>query len=170
MLQANSGLENLTLWLWDNNDEGLHITMTTNYNLPTEKRWFFSYGGNQTKNTWTAYNRSQPENLKDWFHTQKAKLQSMVQESKNSGIDCYISKQTRNTGTKGRQVAQGFCVLFVHPNLLEVNPMFYLKMRDLTFRGEFDPTGISKAQKNKGCLGVFKWAAVEEKVDSVDPW
>lgn len=168
MLQTTTGLENLTLWLWDNKDEGLHITMTTNYNLPTEKRWFFSYSGAQTKNTLTAYNRSQPENLKDWFYSEKSSLQKLLKHCQESGFDCYVSKQSRNTGTKGRQVAQGYCALMMPKTDNQI--MFRLKMKDLIFTGEFDPNSISKAQKSKGCLGVFKWAAVEPTVDSVDPW
>jgi hypothetical protein len=166
---STSGLENLTVWLWDNAEEGLHITMTTNYNLPTEKRWFFSYSGAQTKNTWRAYDRSQPENLREWFRDQKSKFLEIVSAAQSSGHDVYISKQTRNTGTKGRAVAQGFCATFVPTNHTGY-AQFILKMRDATFKGEFDPGLLSESQRRKGCLGVYKWSAVEEVVDSVDPW
>lgn len=164
-----SGLENLTIWLWDNAQEGLHITMTTNYNLPTEKRWFFSYGGAQTKNSWLAYDRSQPPNLKEWFREQKQRNFEIISAAKQTGYTVYISKQTRNTGTKGRVVAQGFCATFMPSTAME-QPQFILKMQDLTFKGEFDSGALSNAQRNKGCLGVYKWSAVEEEVSGVAPW
>jgi hypothetical protein len=163
-----SGLENLTIWLWDNAEEGLHLTMTTNYNLPTEKRWFFSYNGAQTKNTWTAYNRSQPENTKEWFEDEKRKFKTQFEQLQQAGFDVYISKQTRNTGTKGRVVAQGFCALMKSQNTDIFG--FMLKMKDLTFKGEFDYDSISRKQKAKGCLGVYKWTAVTEVSESAEPW
>lgn len=164
---ATNGLENLTLWLWDN-EEGLHITMTTNYNLPTEKRWFFSYAGDQTKNSWRAYNRSQPPSLEAWFDEQKALIKPYINKLQENGFDVYISKQTRNTGTKGRAVAQGFCCLIQAPHTQETG--FILQMRDLQFKGEFDPSILSKAQANKGCKGAYRWSLVEDTADAVDPW
>ena len=58
-------LDNFSLFLWKN-PEGYHITVTTNYNTPNEKRSFFSLGG-QTYKSWRAFNLKQPEPLKPFF-------------------------------------------------------------------------------------------------------
>lgn len=170
MQQSTTGLENLTLWLWDNEDDGLHITMTTNYNLPTEKRWFFSYAGAQAKNSWRAYDRNQPENFKNWFAAQKDKYRDAKQQGIDTGYTVYISKQARNTGLKGRAVAQGFCMTFMPENLNKDNPQFILQMGDFKFVNEFDPTALSESQRQKGCLGVYRWQAQEENIQGVNPW
>jgi len=168
-MNNSQGLENLTLWLWDNADEGLHITMTTNYNLPTEKRWFFSYAGAQTLNSWRAYDRNQPEAFRDWFRMHKTENKSMIRGAQDAGYDVYISKQAKNTGTKGRVVAQGYCATFMPKHQVDT-PQFFLQMANCNFKGEFDPSAISNKQRERGCLGVYTWSATEEHSKGVSPW
>ena len=166
-MTANS-LENLTLWLWDNKTQGLHMNLTTNYGLQSRKDWFFSFAGEQTKNSWRAYNRSQPEPFKPWFIEQKQKCMSEYEHLKTIG-NVYISKQVRNTQTNGRVVTQGFCMLTI-PFDKKRDPIFVLVMKDKEFLGTLTQDSLSKSQINKGCLGSFTW---KEKVDPIayeDPW
>lgn len=166
---TDNSLQQVTLWLWDNDREGLHINMTTNFNLPTRKDWFFSFSGEQTKNSWRAYNRSQPVKFQPWFEEQKQKYRSEVEDMQRLG-DVYISKQVRNTKTDGRSVAQGFIILCM-PFNSKNNPFFMLVMKDKEFLGQVNRSTISAKQANNGCLGMYEWK--EESVDPLDgedPW
>ncbi len=144
-------LDNFSLYLWQN-PEGYHVTVTTNYNLPTEKRSFFSFG-KQTYKSWRAYNLYQPEPLKEFFETFKAKHKSSIQ---SYASQYWISKLAVNTKTHGRRTAPGSMIL------LEDNSeyAFILQLAEHEFKGFFDASNLSKKQQSgaKGvCLGSFIW-------------
>lgn len=148
---SQNTLDNFSLYLW-NNPEGYHVTVTTNYNLPTEKRSFFSFG-KQTYKSWRAYNLHQPEPLKEFFNTFKNKHKGSVTSYAN---EYWISKLAVNTGTRGRRTAPGAMIL------LEDNGLygFVVQFADHEFRGEFDDSNLSASQRKgaKGvCLGQFIW-------------
>lgn len=151
-IMTTNTLDNFSLYLWDNGPEGLHVTVTTNYNLPTQKRSFFSFG-KQTYKSWQAYNLYQPVPLKDFFINFKSQHQSKV---KTYAQQYWISKQVVNTKKNGRRTAQGAMIL------LEDNQEygFVLQLADHEFRGMFDASNLSKKQLSgaKGvCVGSFIW-------------
>lgn len=156
-------LENFSLYLW-HNPEGYHITVTTNYNLPTEKRSFFSFG-QQTYKSWRAYNLHQPEPLKSFFANFKSKHKENV---KQYASQYWISKLARNTGTHGRKTAPGALIL------LEDNSLygFVIQLAEYEFKGEFDSSLLSHKQIKgaKGqCLGAYIWKdddAVDDYVEA----
>jgi hypothetical protein len=143
-------LENFSLYLWQN-PEGFHVTVTTNYNTPTEKRSFFSFG-KQTYKSWRAFNLHQPEPLKQFFEKFKFKHQTEIKK-----FDQYwISKLGVNTGTKGRRTAPGAMILIEASNVYG----FVVQFAEHEFKGEFDDSLLSTKQKKgaKGvCLGQFIW-------------
>ena len=144
-------LDNFSIYLWQN-PEGYHVTVTTNYNLPTEKRSFFSFG-NQTYKSWRAYNLYQPTPLVEFFNNFKNKHKNKVADY---STQYWISKLAVNTGTKGRRTAQGVMIL------LEDNQEygFILQLADHEFKGIFDATNLSNKQRKgaKGiCLGQYIW-------------
>jgi hypothetical protein len=147
---AQNKLENFSLFLWEN-PEGYHITVTTNYNLNTEKRSFFSFG-KQTYKSWRAYNLHQPEPLKGFFSSFKDKHK----ETLKLFDEYWISKLAVNTGTKGRRTAPGAMILIKDAD----NFGFSLDLAEHRFKGEFDPSLLSSKQKAgaKGvCLGAYIW-------------
>ncbi len=144
-------LNNFSLYLW-NNPEGFQVTVTTNYNLPTQKRKFFSFG-KQTYKSWKAYNLYQPESLKEFFGTFKNKHKSLIDSYANQ---YWISKLAENTNTDGRRTAKGAMIL------LEDNGEygFVLQLDTHEFRGIFDNSSLTAKQRKgaKGvCLGQFIW-------------
>jgi hypothetical protein len=144
-------LENFSLYLWDN-PEGLHVTVTTNFGLPSEKRSFFSFG-KQTHQSWRAYNLHQPEALKPFFSHFKELNQL---DLKKHSIDYWISKLAVNTGTQGRRTARGAMILIEEAGKYA----FILKLGEHEFREEFDDSGLSQKQKRgaKGrCIGEYRW-------------
>lgn len=157
---ATNNLENFSLYLWDN-PEGYHITVTTNYKLPTEKRSFFSFG-KQTYKSWTAYNLHQPEPLRGYFAEFKHKHKSTV---KTYASQYWISKLVRNTGTHGRRTAPGAMILLEEQGIWGCVVQF----AEHEFRCEFDANLLSHSQKQgaKGqCIGAYIW-----KDDSaIDDW
>lgn len=151
-------LDNFSLYLW-RNPEGLHVTVTTNYNLPTEKRSFFSFG-NQTYKSWRAFNQYQPVPLKDFFAQFKNQWQDKFK--KHSG-NFWISKLAINTKTHGRRTAQGAMILFE----MDDQYCFIMQLKDQYFEGVFDDSNLSKKQLSgaKGvCLGSFIWKADSDDI------
>lgn len=145
-------LNNFSLYLWDNGSEGLHVTVTTNYNLPNEKRSFLSFG-KQTYKSWYAYNQYQPAPLKEFFAEFKTQHQKKI---KTYAAQYWISKLVTNTKKAGRKTARGAMIL------LEDNQEygFILQLAELEFRGVFDAAGLTAKQLKgaKGvCLGSFIW-------------
>jgi hypothetical protein len=144
-------LENFSLYLW-RNPEGLHVTVTTNYNLPVEKRSFFSFG-NQTYKSWRAFNQHQPVPLKDFFAKFKNQWQNKF---KTHTGNFWISKLATNTKTHGRRTAQGAMILFE----IDDQNFFIMQLKDQYFEGKFDDSNLSDKQLKgaKGvCLGSFMW-------------
>lgn len=143
-------LDNFSLFLWSN-PEGYHITVTTNYNTPTEKRSFFSFG-KQTYKSWRAFNLHQPEPLREFF----SKFKGLNKAIKEIGNDYWISKLAVNTGSKGRRTAPGAMILIDDNGTFR----FKLSLAQHTFGGEFDASTLSDKQRKgaKGvCLGSYIW-------------
>jgi len=144
-------LDNFSLFLWKN-PEGYHITVTTNYNTPNEKRSFFSLGG-QTYKSWRAFNLKQPEPLKPFFEEFKNEYKTNL---KTCPGDYWISKLATNTGTAGRRTGNGAIILFECGDSYG----FTLHLKEHKFNGEFDESILSERQKKgaKGrCLGAYIW-------------
>lgn len=151
-------LDNFSLYLWQN-PEGLHCTVTTNYNTPNEKRSFFSFGG-QTYKSWRAYNLNQPEPLKGYFAQFKEQYQAQL---KTHGGRYWISKLAVNTGNRGRRTAPGAMILQETAGVYN----FVIDLAGHTFEGEFDDSGLSAKQRKsrKGeCLGEFKWQQDDDTI------
>lgn len=143
-------LENFSLYLWKN-PEGYHVTVTTNYNQPTEKRSFFSFG-KQTYKSWRAYNLHQPEPLKNYFEGFKEQYKGQLRTQSQY----WISKLAVNTGTSGRRTAPGAMIL----TETQGQYSFVVDFAGNTFDGDFDDSMLSARQRKgaKGvCLGQFVW-------------
>lgn len=148
---ANNNLENFSLYLW-NNPEGYHVTVTTNYNTPKQKRSFFSFG-KQTYKSWRAYNDSQPGQLKEFFANFKNEFQPKL---KGNVGNYWISKLAVNTGNKGRRVAKGIMILVEEHGKYH----FIVQLGDHHFDGEFESSLLTDKQRKgaKGvCEGAFIW-------------
>lgn len=148
---SNNTLDNFSLYLWKN-PEGYHITVTTNFNLPSEKRSFFSFGA-QTYKSWRAYNLHQPEPLREFFQEFKNAYKPKVS---NYAPEYWISKLAVNTGRRGRQTAPGALILLKQGESYG----FVLRLRHHEFKGEFDDSMLSDRQRRgaKGvCLGQYIW-------------
>ena len=144
-------LDNFSLYLW-HNPEGYHVTVTTNYNTPKEKRSFFSFGG-QTFKSWRAYNLNQPEPLKEFFYLFKEQYKQQLKKMHNK---FWISKLAVNTGTNGRRTAPGVMILQQENERFS----FVVQFADHTFEGDFDESLLSERQKKgaKGrCIGAYIW-------------
>lgn len=144
-------LDNFSLYLW-RNPEGYHVTVTTNYNLPTQKRKFFSFG-KQTYKSWRAYNLYQPEPLKEYFLNWKNQYKEVFKDRES---DYWVSKLAENTGTHGRRTAPGCMILFKDQERFA----FIVSFADLTYKGWFDDSMLSDRQRRgaKGvCLGSYIW-------------
>jgi hypothetical protein len=133
---AQNKLENFSLYLWEN-PEGYHITVTTNYNLSTEKRSFFSFG-KQTYKSWRAFNLHQPEPLRGFFGEFKDKNKENIKLFD----EYWISKLAVNTGTKGRRTAPGALILILDSNVFG----FSLQLAEHKFKCEFDNSFLSVNQ------------------------
>ena len=153
---STNTLNNFSLQLW-RNPEGYHVTVTTNYNLATEKRSFFSFGA-QTYRSWKAYNLHQPIPLKEYF----AGIKEIYKpELKNYPHNFWISKLGVNTGTHGRRTAAGMMILQEIANEFH----YIMHLKELTFEGVFDPNNLTEKQKKgaKGvCLGSYMWKEDDE--------
>ena len=150
-------LDNFSLYLWDN-PEGFHVTVTTNYNTPKEKRSFFSFG-KQTYKSWRAYNLHQPEPILAFFKMFKDKHKTNLKELGNDYCnDYWISKLAVNTGTHGRRTAPGAMILFEVSKSNEYH--FIVNFNSKEFKGSFDP-GLLSSKQRKGakgkCLGAYIW-------------
>jgi hypothetical protein len=148
---STNTLNNFSLYLWKN-PEGLHVTVTTNYNLPTEKRSFFSFG-KQTYKSWRAYNLHQPQPLLDFFADFKNEFQPKLKTVQGN---YWISKLGVNTGTKGRRTAPGAMILAEDNGTY----MFYMQLKEHYFEGVFDDSSLTSKQRKgaKGeCLGAYTW-------------
>jgi hypothetical protein len=144
-------LDNFSLYLWDN-PEGLHVTVTTNFNTQNEKRSFFSFG-KQTYKSWRAFNLHQPEPLKEFFVGFKQEWQPKL---KGVQGNYWISKLGVNTGNKGRKTAPGAMILAEENGTF----MFYMQLEQHYFEGVFDDSSLTAKQRKgaKGeCLGAFIW-------------
>ena len=153
-------LENFSLYLW-NNPEGLHVTLTTNYNTAREKRSFFSFG-NQTYKSWRAYNLYQPTPLQPFFAEFKNEWQSNLKQAEKS---YWISKLGENTGNSGRRTLAGAMILFKQSGTF----CFVMQLRDQYFEGEFDDSMLSERQRRgaKGqCVGAHIWK--DQNQDQLD--
>lgn len=147
----NNTLENFSLYLW-NNPEGLHVTVTTNYNTAKEKRSFFSFGS-QTYKSWRAYNLHQPVPLQDFFAEFKNEYKPKL---KNNTGNYWISKLALNTGNKGRTTLAGAMILAQDEGQFS----YVMQLRDKYFEGVFDDSILSNRQRQgaKGqCVGAFVW-------------
>lgn len=159
---AQNKLENFSLFLWKN-PEGYHVTVTTNYNLNTEKRSFFSFG-KQTYKSWRAYNLHQPQPLLEFFNNFK----HLHKEPLKLLDEYWISKLAANTGSKGRRTAPGAMILIKDADSFG----FSLDLAEHKFKGEFDAGLLSDKQKKgaKGvCLGAYIWKeddTIEEYVEA----
>lgn len=144
-------LENFSLYLWKN-PEGFHVTVTTNFKLPSEKRSFFSFGG-QTYKSWRAYNLHQPEPIKKYFEGFKEQYKKQLTPSHQY----WISKLAVNTGTKGRKTAPGAMILMEDKGQYS----FIVDFAGHTFDGDFDESILTDKQRKgqtKGvCLGQYVW-------------
>jgi hypothetical protein len=144
-------LDNFSMYLWQN-PEGLHITLTTNFRTPNEKRSFFSFG-KQTYKSWRAFNLYQPEPLREYFNNFK---ETYNKQLKTTPHDYWISKLAVNTGLRGRRTAPGCCIL----QNISGNYNFVIRLADHQFEGDFDDSNLSPNQRSgaKGvCLGSFIW-------------
>lgn len=156
---STNTLENFSMYLWDN-PEGYHITLTTNFGLSTEKRKFFSFGG-QTHRSWRAFNLYQPIPLKAFFAEFQSLHKSIIKEN---NLDYWISKLAENTGTKGRRTAKGAMILMQE----NTDFAFILQLDTMEFHGWFDQTTLSEKQKKgaKGrCVGEFRWSLQNDAVE-----
>lgn len=144
-------LENFSLYLWKN-PEGYHVTVTTNYNLQSEKRSFFSFG-KQTYRSWRAFNLHQPEPLKGYFAHIKETYQQQLKTINNP---YWISKLGVNTGSHGRRTAPGVMILQEDQGIYN----FVVHLVDYTFEDTFDSSLLTANQRKgaKGqCLGAYIW-------------
>lgn len=146
-------LTDLKLWLW-NNPEGLHVTCVTNYNTPYEKRSFFSFSGENTRQGFKAYRDKQPTALKDYFAQKREDLSSARHYAIDNGFECRISKLVENTGSSGRRVLRGCMLLMSKPN----NHQFFAYIGEHKHVGEFSPDLLSgKLLDMPNAEGAYFW-------------
>lgn len=151
-------LTDLKFWLW-NNTEGLHVTCVTNYNTPFEKRSFFSFSGENTRQGFKAYRESQPEPLKDWFAEKRKILEPIRQWGLDQDFDCRVSKLVENTGSSGRRVLRGCMLLMSKPK----NHMFVAFLGEHRHDGDFCPDLLSGRQLNMpNAVGAYFWRLPNE--------
>jgi hypothetical protein len=154
-------LTDLKLWLW-NNKEGLHVTCVTNYNTPYEKRSFFSFSGDNTRQGFKAYRDKQPTALKDYFAQKRDKLAATRKWALDNGFECRISKLVENTGSNGRRVLRGCMLLMSKPG----NHQFLAYIGEHEHIGEFSQDLLSGKQLNmSSAVGAYFWNQPTESDD-----
>ena len=154
-------LEDLKMWLW-NNEEGPHVTVVTNYNKPWEKRSFFSFAGENTRQGFKAYRDKQPTALKDYFQQRRKDLEIARQQALQAGYTVSISKLVENTGHNGRRVLRGCMLLMMKPK----DYRFLAYLGEEQHCGEFSPDLLSGKQLNmSNAVGAYFWRLNTEEDD-----
>jgi len=160
-------LKNISLYLWDNGDDGYHLTATTNFGESNYKKFFASISGAQTHRQWTGYNRDQPDEFQEIYQEFKTRMR---RELKHWNGDWWASKFAMNTGKEGRAALPGGIVVFENGGEFA----FCCQLQDQKFEGIFDPTMVSDKQrsssKNGECLGVWQWRQAAEKPKGIWLW
>lgn len=157
--QPKHGLENVSMWLYNNLD-GYHITITTNYNTPTYKKRHFSLKSAACYNSWRRYESNQPPEYRTYFSNIRNKLEDNIIEL---NVNFRASKLAENTGTIGKRVCPGAIIVF------DTDPkMFILYLGPKRFTGEFLTDHITQKQVDTGCVGSWSWK--DEVIELGDAW